>query len=70
MWVDVYSCVCVGGYVQSLEEIGMCECVGGGTGSGWMCIHVCMYRWVCTVSLRNWCVCVGGGGGGGMHLGM
>ena len=22
VWVDVHPCVCVGGYVQSLEEIG------------------------------------------------
>ena len=42
---------------QSPEETGMCVC-GGGTRCGWMCIHVCVYRWVGMYSLLKKLVCV------------
>ena len=44
----------------------VCVC-GGGMRCGWMCIHVCVCRWVGMYSLlkKVVCVCVCGGGGGG-----
>ena len=33
-WMCIHVCVCVGGYVQSPEETGVCVWGGGGGGGG------------------------------------
>ena len=45
---------------QSPEETGIC--VWRGTRCGWMCIHVCVCRWVVMYCLLKKLVCVSVGG--------